>query len=211
MRKDAGRKNPRRIRVPEHPTRPRRTHHTPQSPPDVQVAIESTGNLWIPIYDHLENEHIHTVLTNPKKTRMIAEAKIKTDKLDARILADLLRANLLSPSYVPPPEIRMQRSIIRERARLTQLRTIIKNRIHALLDKHAYKSPYTDIFGKHGLEWLHKLDLPPTDRTLLEVNLEQVTSLNHSIDRLTETIAISAITNPEVKLAWKGSSSRPWS
>jgi hypothetical protein len=55
--------------------------------------------------------------------------------------------------------------------------------------------PYTDIFGKHGLEWLRKLDLPPTDRTLLEVNLEQVTSLNHSIDRLTETIAISAITN----------------
>jgi transposase len=168
--------------------------------PQVQVAIESTGNLWIPIYDHLEDEHIHVTLTNPKKTRMIAEAKIKTDKLDARILADLLRANLLSASYVPPPEIREQRSIIRERARLTQLRTIIKNRIHALLDKHAYKSLYTDIFGKHGLDWLHKLDLPPTDRTLLEVNLEQVASLNHSIDRLTETIASSAITNPEVKL-----------
>jgi transposase len=44
-----------------------------------QIAIESTGNLWIPIYDRLEDEHIHTILTNPKKTRMIAEAKIKTD------------------------------------------------------------------------------------------------------------------------------------
>ena len=47
--------------------------------PEVQVAIESTGNLWIPIYNRLEDEHIHIVLTNPKKTRMIAEAKIKTD------------------------------------------------------------------------------------------------------------------------------------
>jgi len=168
--------------------------------PEVQVAIESTGNLWIPIYNRLENEHIHVTLTNPKKTRMIAEAKIKTDKLDARILADLLRANLLSASYVPPPQIRAQRSIIRERARLTQLRTIIKNRIHTLLDKQAYKSPYTDLFGKHGLEWLSKLELPAGDRILLEVNLEQVTSLNHSIDRLTETIASSAITNPEAKL-----------
>ena len=168
--------------------------------PQVQVAIESTGNLWIPIYNRLEDEHIHTILTNPKKTRMIAEAKTKTDKLDARILADLLRANLLSASYVPPPEIREQRSIIRERARLTQLRTIIKNRIHTLLDKHAYKVPYTDLFGKHGLEWRRKLELPVADRTLLEVNLEQVTSLNHSIDRLTETIAESAIENPEVKL-----------
>jgi transposase len=86
--------------------------------PQVQVAIESTGNLWIPIYNRLEDEHIHTILTNPRKTRLIAEAKIKTDKLDARILADLLRANLLSASYVPPQEIREQRSIVRERARL---------------------------------------------------------------------------------------------
>jgi transposase len=168
--------------------------------PQVQVAIESTGNLWVPIYNRLEDEHIHTVLTNPKKTRLITEAKIKTDKLDARILADLLRANLLSASYVPAREIRMQRSIIRERARLTQLRTIIKNRIHSLLDKHGYKSPYTDLFGKHGLEWLRKLELPAGDRILLEVNLEQLNSLNHSITRLTESIAASAIENPEVKL-----------
>ena len=168
--------------------------------PDIQVAIESTGNLWIPIYNRLEDEHIHTILTNPKKTRLIAEAKIKTDKLDARILADLLRANLLSASYVPPPQIREQRSIVRERARLGQLRTIIKNRIHTLLDKHSIKTPYTDIAGKHSLEWLTKLELPPGDRILLDINLEQLNSLNHSIDRLTETIAISAITNPEVKL-----------
>jgi len=168
--------------------------------PQVQVAIESTGNLWIPIYNRLEDEQIHTVLTNPKKTRLIAEAKIKTDKLDARILADLLRANLLSASYVPPRETRMQRSVIRERARLTQLRTIIKNRIHSLLDKHGYKSPYTDLFGKHGLEWLSKLELPAGDRILLEVNLEQLNSLNHSIHRLNETIATSAVDNPEVKL-----------
>jgi transposase len=168
--------------------------------PQVQVAIESTGNLWIPIYNRLEDERIHTVLTNPKKTRLIAEAKIKTDRLDARILADLLRANLLSASYVPPREIRVQRSIIRERARLTQLRTIIKNRIHALLDKHGYKPPVTDLFGKHGLEWLSKLELPAGDRILLEVNLEQLNSLNHSIHRLNETIAASAVDNPEVKL-----------
>jgi transposase len=166
----------------------------------VQVAIESTGNLWIPIYNRLEDEHIHTILTNPKKTRMIAEAKIKTDKLDARILADLLRANLLSASYVPPQEIREKRSIVRERARLTQVRTIIKNRIHTILDKHSIKTPYTDITGKHSLEWLRKLELPAGDRILLDINLEQLNTLNKSIDKLTETIAISALDNPEVKL-----------
>jgi len=166
--------------------------------PEVQVAIESTGNLWTRIYDRLEDEQIHVTLTNLKKTRMIAEAKIKTDKLDARILADLLRANLLSASYIPPQEIRGQRSIIR--ARLLKLRTIIKNRIHTLLDKHPYKPPFTDLSGKHGLEWLDKLELPPTDRTVLEVNLEQLNSLNHSIHKLTKTIATSAIDTPGVKL-----------
>jgi len=168
--------------------------------PEVQVAIESTGNLWTTIYDRLEAEQIHVILTNPKKTKAIAEAKIKTDRLNARMLADLLRGNLISASYVPPPEIRIQRSIIRERARLVQLRTIIKNRIHTLLDRYQLKAPCTDLFGKHGLAWLNQQQLQPGDRTLLEVNLEQLNSLNHSINRLTEDIASSAIENPEVKL-----------
>ena len=168
--------------------------------PEVQVALESTGNLWTRIYDRLEGEGIPVILTNPKKTKAIAENKIKTDKLDARMLADLLRANLLSPSYVPPREIRMQRSIIRERTRLVQLRTILKNRIHTLLDKYDFKPPFTDLFGKHGLEWFQNLQLQPGDRTILTVNLEQLSSLNKSIDKLTENIATSAVDNPEVKL-----------
>jgi transposase len=168
--------------------------------PEVQVALESTGNLWTTIYDRLETERIYVILTNPKKTKAIAEAKIKTDRLDARMLADLLRGNLLSPSYVPPREIRTQRSIIRERARLVQLRAILKNRIHTLLDKYDLKPPFTDLFGKHGLEWLSEVQLQPGDRTILEVNLEQISSLNRSIDRLTESIAASAVDNPEVKL-----------
>ena len=47
--------------------------------------------MWIRIHDTLEDNGINTVLANPYKTRIIAEAKIKSDKLDARILADLLR------------------------------------------------------------------------------------------------------------------------
>jgi transposase len=115
-------------------------------------ARPSPVNLWTTIYDRLEQEHVPTILTNPKKAKAIAQAKIKTDKLDARMLADLLRGNLLSASYVPHREIRTQRSIIRERARLVQLRTIIKNRIRTLLDRYQLKAPCTDLFGKHGLE-----------------------------------------------------------
>jgi transposase len=167
---------------------------------EAQVAIESTGNLWTRIYDRLEQEQIRVVLTNPKKTRALTENKIKTDRIDARLLADLLRGNLLTASYVPPREIRIQRSIIRERARLVETRTILKNRIHTLLDKYDLHPPFTDLFGKHGLEWLRAVQLQPGDRVILDVNLEQLSSLTRSIDALTANIALSAVDNPEVKL-----------
>jgi transposase len=65
------------------------------------AVVESTGNMLIRIHDTLEENGMDTILANPYKTKIIAEAKIKSDKLDARILADLLRADLVYESYVP--------------------------------------------------------------------------------------------------------------
>ena len=61
---------------------------------DVKAVVESTGNLWIQIHDILEKYGIEVSLSNPYKTRLIAEAKNKTDKVDAKILARLLRADI---------------------------------------------------------------------------------------------------------------------
>lgn len=70
---------------------------------DAKVALESTGNLWVKLYDRLDQEeHVDVILTNPKRTRIIAENKIKTDTIDARLLADLVRADLVSRSYDHP-------------------------------------------------------------------------------------------------------------
>ena len=66
-----------------------------------QAVLESTANMWMRIHDTLEENGIDTILANPYKTRIIAEARIKSDKLDARILADLLRTDLIYQSYVP--------------------------------------------------------------------------------------------------------------
>jgi transposase len=156
---------------------------------------------WVRLYDRLDQEeHIDVILTNPKKTRMIAEAKIKTDKLDARILSNLVRADLVARSYVPPKEIRLQRALLRERISLVESRTMIKNRIHALLDKYDLQPHYTDMFGKHGREWLRSLKLPSIDQTIPEVNLQQLEELEAHIDAFTGKIAQEAIEKPEVKL-----------
>jgi transposase len=168
---------------------------------DAKVALESTGNLWVRLYDRLdEEEGIDVILANPKKTRMIAEAKIKTDKIDARILADLVRADLVARSYVPPKEIRMQRALLRERISLVESRTMIKNRIHNLLDKYEIQPTYTDMFGKRGREWLRTLQLPSIDQTILEVNLQRLQELEAHINSFTGKIAQEAYDKPEVKL-----------
>jgi transposase len=168
---------------------------------EARVALESTGNLWVKLYDRLdEKENIDVILTNPKKTRIIAEAKIKTDKIDARILADLVRADLVSRSYVPPVDIRMQRALLRERISLVESRTTIKNQIHALLDKYELTSSYTDLFGKKGMQQLRSLNLPDIDQTILEVNLQRLEELEAHIEEYTSRIAKEAITKPQVKL-----------
>lgn len=80
---------------------------------EAKVVMESTGNLWIPLYTALEEADVEAMLANPKKTRAIAEARLKNDKVDARTLADLLRADLVAPSYVPPKRIRELRNLTR--------------------------------------------------------------------------------------------------
>jgi transposase len=100
-----------------------------------RAVVESTGNMWIRLHDTLEEHGIETVLANTLKTKIISQAKIKSDKLDARILADLLRADLVYESYVPSKEFREKRSLVRHKVALVRSRTMIENRIHSLLDK----------------------------------------------------------------------------
>ena len=64
---------------------------------DDKVVMESTGSVWTNLYGHLESAHISAVLANPLKTKAIASARIKSDEIDARILAHLLRADLIPP------------------------------------------------------------------------------------------------------------------
>jgi len=85
-----------------------------------QAVLESTGNMWMRIHDTLEENGIDTVLANPYKTKIMAEAKIKSDKLDACILSDLLRTDLIYQSYVLKKQDRYKRSLVRYRIILSR-------------------------------------------------------------------------------------------
>jgi len=113
-------------------------------PEETKIVIESTC-VWEYIFEILEAKKYEVKLANPSRTRAIAEARIKTDSVDASTLADLLRANLIAESYIPPKEIRRLREITRERRTFVKQTTQIKNRIHAILIKRGIELGYATL------------------------------------------------------------------
>lgn len=97
-----------------------------------EIVMEACS-VWEPAYDLIESNGFDVCLAHPIKTKAIAAAKIKTDSLDAKMLANLLRADLIHRSLVPSHELRKLRFITRHRATLIRLRTRLKNYIHSIL------------------------------------------------------------------------------
>ena len=167
---------------------------------EFQVVMESSANYWTRLYDRLESEGVPVKLSNPYKTRAIAEARIKTDKLDARTLAQLLRADLVAECYVPGREDREKRGLVRHRASLVKTRTEVRNRVHSLLDKHELVHEYSDLFGKKGTEWLRGLELPHLDQVILDSELHLLDTLDEEVERVSREIARLAVDDDQVKL-----------
>jgi len=162
-----------------------------------RVVMESTGNLWLNLYNTLDEKNIRVVLANPMKTRAIASAKIKSDKVDARILAHLLRSDLVAESYVPPKEIRF---LVRHRLSLVRMRTMVKNHAHSVTDKYGYSCPYTDMFGRSGMEWLRSLEVGELDRLILDNHLEHIDSISAQIKKTDDAIRERASQDEDVRL-----------
>ena len=168
--------------------------------PHVKAVLEPSANFWIRVYDKLEDEGVEVKLSNPLRTKAIAEARIKTDRIDAKTLAYLLRGDLVAESYVPTRKNRERRALIRHRASLMRMRVDIKNRVHALLDKHELTHNYSDLFGKEGMEWLRSLQLPTPDHQILQSNLQVLEAVNAEIRNADIQIAKDATNEDQAKL-----------
>jgi len=168
-------------------------------PSGSKIALEATGS-WYYFYELLESRCPDIYLAHPLKTRAIAEARIKTDRIDSTILAHLLRADLLPRSYIPPRQIRDIREILRYRASLVSLRTSIKNKVHAILSKNGINLQYSDIFGKKAMRQLRGLNLRSCYRRGIDGYIRLVEVLNELIKEVTEEIKGIVEDNPEAKL-----------
>ena len=146
-----------------------------------RVVFEATMN-WHWLLEVLEKAlpSADIVLANPHKTRVIAEAQVKTDKVDARILANLLRVDMLCTVHIPCQANRERKEVLRQRCFFVKQRTMLRNRIHRLLGaQHGLELPLvSDLFGAAGWKWMESLKLPAPSGLMLKQQLEMMRHLS---------------------------------
>jgi transposase len=168
-------------------------------PEETHVALEATYG-WEWLAETLEDAGFDLHLAHPLRTRAIAAARVKTDAVDARTLAHLLRTGLLPEAYIAPPELRDLRELLRHRATLVHLRTSIKNRVHALLARQGILPEYSDLFGTAGRGYLAELVLPDGPRRRLDSLMALIDDFDREITQTTRQIDQRARADQRVKL-----------
>lgn len=141
-------------------------------------SVLEAGRSWGVMYDLLEELQAQPVLANPYQVRAIAQARVKTDSIDSHTLAQLLRGDLIPRAHVPARDTRYLKNILRQRLFLVRMRTMVKNRVHALLDRNHVVIPrFSDLFGRAGQRYLAALELPAGEGNLLQGHLRLLETL----------------------------------
>jgi transposase len=150
---------------------------------DDTLALEVTTNA-ISIARLLRaNSPARLIMSNPMRTKLIAKAKVKTDKIDARVLAELARVDYLPEVWLPDEDTESLRQFFSDRRSLVDRRTELKNTVHSVLHRNLIHAAQTDIFGKGGREWLDQLVAAQLDVRIGELDRLRLGSLLVEIDR----------------------------
>jgi transposase len=164
---------------------------------ECRVALEATYG-WEWLAELLEDAGYELHLAHPLRTRAIASARVKTDAVDARTLAHLLRSDLLPEAYIAPRELRDVRDLLRHRVALTRMRSALKNRVGAILAKYGIARPYSDLFGPGGRRFLNELELREGPRRRLDSLLSLIDDFTREIETTSQQIDRRARQDPYV-------------
>jgi transposase len=166
---------------------------------DDEVALESTGGA-VAIARILEAHVARVVVVNTKKLRQISEAKAKTDRLDARRLAELLAAGYLAEVWCPDEQTRALRRLVARRAQLVRQRSRAKNEIAAALQRNLLDRPGVyDVAGGRGRRFLERVELPDDERQTVEGCLRQIDFLDEEIAAVNRALAEAAIGSEQMR------------
>ena len=178
----------RRLRNTEMPA-----YLTDYVPPETYAVLEATRN-WPFMYDLLSAHVARVELAHPKEVKAIAAAAVKTDQIDAGVLAHLARLNYLPTAYAAPIAVRDLRQTMRQRAWLVKHRTQAKNRIHAVLASYNLVMPVADLCGPGGQAFLAEVvpqHLRPAAQRVVTDTLALIAHLDEKIQTLIDEVALT--------------------
>jgi transposase len=188
------------VRAARVPSRPEQLQaFALQLRPTDRVAMEATGNALA--IARILGPHVAAVeIVNTRRLKAITESKQKTDRHDAKTLAQLLAAGMFAGSWQPDEATRMLRRRVARRARLVAHRTSSKNEILAVLHRNLKpRPPMSDPFGVAGRAWLARQELPVDEQDTIDAALRQIDFLNEEIQALETELARFATASAEAK------------
>ena len=153
---------------------------------EFRVTVEATiGYDWFAALAEQSADRV--VIAHARKLRIIAESTRKTDKIDARILAEFLALDMIPEAWRATPRVRQHRSLVRRRCKLQSRATSIKNTLHAILTR--YNADRSDLFTQVGRVAAKKLQLLEEERWLISDLFEELDEVSDRLDSVDERLA----------------------
>src|SRR5215208_6754862 len=163
------------------------------------VIVEATGNAAAVagvITPHVKK----VVIANPKQVRVIAHAKIKTDTIDAGVLAQLYASGFLPEVWIPNEPTQALRRQVTRRNQIVRQRSRLKNIIQSILHGHLIPAcPHADLCGPKGRAWLAEQVVPEDERLAIERHLREFDRLGEDLKVIERDLARSALADEGVQ------------
>jgi transposase len=166
---------------------------------DDHVVIEATGNAAA-VSEILAPHVGRVVIANPRQVRLIAEARVKTDVIDATVLARLYASNFLPEVWVPDQRTLTLRRQVTRRNQIVRQRARLKILIQSILHAHLVPPcPHADLLGPKGRAWLLAQPLPPDEADAVARHLREHDRLSEDLRAVERELARDALVDPDVK------------
>jgi transposase len=164
-----------------------------------EVVLEATGNAMA-VVRVLSPYVARVIMANPLQVKAIAHAHVKTDKIDAGVLASLHAAGFLPEVWLPDVETERRRRLVARRNQIVRHRTRVKNETHAILAAHLVPPcPHAELFNRPGRAWLARQILPEDERAAIARHLRELDRLGEDLAVLDREIAAATVDDPAVR------------
>ncbi|MFO0806447.1 MAG: IS110 family transposase [Gemmataceae bacterium] len=164
-----------------------------------RLAVEATTSTWA-VADILRPHVAAVTVGNPIQIKAIAQAKVKTDKIDAQVLANLIRCDYLPTVWTPDSRTQKLRELTTLRGNLIIDRSRLKNRVQSLLAQLLVVPPVKVLFTKRGLAWLREVELPAEIRSAVDLYLRLYTAVEEETQKIDGQLMAMAYEDGRAKL-----------